>query len=88
MLDPLAAGRDELPGKHANTQVPKVIGAAVTYEVTGDPDGRKIAENFWKHRHEPLTFAQGGNSGPRAFFPERMPHATSGRKPPRRATSL
>ena len=30
------AGRDELPGKHANTQIPKITGAARSYEVTGD----------------------------------------------------
>jgi DUF1680 family protein len=71
VLDPLAAGRDELPGKHANTQVPKVIGAAVTYEVTGDPDGRKIAENFWDIVTSKYTFAQGGNSDHEHFFPER-----------------
>ena len=71
VLDPLAAGRDELPGKHANTQVPKVIGAAVTYEVTGDPDGRKIAENFWNIVTSRYTFAQGGNSDHEHFFPER-----------------
>jgi DUF1680 family protein len=71
VLDPLAAGRDELPGKHANTQVPKVIGAAVTYEVTGDPDGRKIAENFWNIVTSKYTFAPGGNSDHEHFFPER-----------------
>ena len=43
-LDPLAARRDELEGLHANTHVPKIIGAARMYEVTGDRRYREIAE--------------------------------------------
>jgi DUF1680 family protein len=45
-LDPLAAHRDELKGLHANTHVPKVIGAARMYELTGDPRYREIATYF------------------------------------------
>ena len=45
-LDPLAAHRDELKGLHANTHVPKVIGAARMYELTGDRRYRDIAEYF------------------------------------------
>jgi len=45
-LDPLAERRDELQGLHANTHVPKVIGAARIYEVTGDRRYRQIAEYF------------------------------------------
>ena len=45
-LDPLAAHRDELRGLHANTHVPKVIGAARMYELTGDTRYREIAQYF------------------------------------------
>jgi DUF1680 family protein len=45
-LDPLAERRDELQGLHANTHVPKIIGAARMYEVTGDRRYRQIAEYF------------------------------------------
>lgn len=45
-LDPLAGRRDELQGLHANTHVPKVIGAARIYEVTGDRRYREIAQYF------------------------------------------
>ena len=45
-LDPLADRRDELQGLHANTHVPKIIGAARMYEVTGDRRYRQIAEYF------------------------------------------
>jgi hypothetical protein len=46
ILDPLAERRDELQGLHANTNVPKMIGAARTYEVKGDRRHRQIAEYF------------------------------------------
>ena len=45
-LDPLAAHRDDLRGLHANTHVPKVIGAARMYELTGDTRYRDIAQYF------------------------------------------
>jgi len=82
ILDPLLAGRDELPGKHANTQIPKVIGAARGYEVANQSEGRPIAENFWKtvvHNH---SWAIGGNSDGEFFFspntaPEHLSSATA-----------
>jgi DUF1680 family protein len=46
ILDPLAERRDELQGLHANTNVPKIIGAARMYEITGDRRYRQIAEYF------------------------------------------
>jgi DUF1680 family protein len=46
ILDPLAERRDELQGLHANTNVPKIIGAARVYEVAGDRRYRQIAEYF------------------------------------------
>jgi DUF1680 family protein len=45
-LDPLAGHRDDLKGLHANTHVPKVIGAARMYELTGDARYRDIARYF------------------------------------------
>ncbi|MES1223338.1 MAG: beta-L-arabinofuranosidase domain-containing protein, partial [Bacteroidota bacterium] len=62
ILDPLAAGKDPLPGKHSNTQIPKIIGCARRYEVQGNDNDRKIAENFWGivvHHH---SYVIGGNS--------------------------
>ena len=46
ILGPLAARRDELQGLHANTNVPKMIGAARRYELTGELRYRQIAEYF------------------------------------------
>lgn len=68
ILDPLLAGRDELPGKHANTQIPKVIGAARGYEVANQAEGRPIAENFWRTVVRNHSWAIGGNSDGEFFF--------------------
>ncbi len=69
VLDPLAEGRDELKGRHANTQIPKVIGEAREYEATGDEKGRKIAENFWNFVVNQRSWVIGGNSEREHFFP-------------------
>jgi uncharacterized protein len=70
VMDPLAEGRDELAGKHANTQIPKVIGEARLYEATSDPRARAIAENFWSTVVAHHTYVNGGNSDDEYFFPE------------------
>lgn len=69
ILDPLAAGRDELPGKHANTQIPKIIGAARLYELTGDPKFAAIARNFYEIVLTNHTYVTGGNSDGEHFGP-------------------
>ncbi|CAN5404652.1 glycoside hydrolase family 127 protein [soil metagenome] len=62
VLDPLAKGEDDLPGKHSNTQIPKIIGLARLYEVTGDPTDRKTAAFFWDRVVNHHSYAIGGNS--------------------------
>ena len=62
ILDPLRDGRDELAGKHANTQIPKIIGQARLYEVAGDPKGRDIARFFWERVVGHHSYVIGGNS--------------------------
>jgi DUF1680 family protein len=62
LFDPLAAHRDELQGLHSNTQIPKIIGAARRYELTGDPRYRRIAEFFWETVTTQRTYATGGSS--------------------------
>ena len=61
-LDPLAARRDELQGLHANTHVPKIIGAARMYEVTGDRRYREIAEYFLAEVLTARNYAIGNTS--------------------------
>jgi len=61
-LDPLAAHRDELTGLHVNTQIPKVIGAARRYELTGEQRYRDIAEYFWQEVTSERSYCTGGTS--------------------------
>ena len=58
ILDPLARGEEILPGKHANTQIPKLIGLATRYELAGDVQDRAAAAYFWDrvvHHHSYVT---------------------------------
>ncbi|MGM0665892.1 MAG: glycoside hydrolase family 127 protein [Bacteroidota bacterium] len=69
ILDSLARGVDVLPGKHGNTQIPKLIGLARLYELTGDEQYRETAEFFWDrvvHNHSYVT----GGHGFREYFGE------------------
>jgi hypothetical protein len=61
-LDPLAERRDELQGLHANTHVPKIIGAARMYEVTGDRRYRDIVEYFLAEVLAARSYAIGNTS--------------------------
>ena len=61
-FEPLAAHQDKLAGLHSNTNIPKVIGAARGYELTGDERYREIAEYFWHTVAEHHSFAPGGTS--------------------------
>jgi len=62
ILDPLAAGRDELTKVHANTTIPKVLGAARRYDITGDQRSQDIAKYFWKEVTGWRSFCTGGSS--------------------------
>jgi hypothetical protein len=61
-FDPLAAGEDKLAGHHSNTNIPKAIGAARGYEVSGDERYRTIAWNFWHQVAEHHAYCTGGTS--------------------------
>ena len=62
VLDPLAQDTDSLPGKHSNTQIPKIIGLARLFELTGEPKDAKIAEYFWSEVAHHHSYVIGGNS--------------------------
>jgi DUF1680 family protein len=62
MLDPLAANEDQLSGNHANTNIPKMIGAARGYELTGDPKYAAISENFHRIVTQHHAYCTGGTS--------------------------
>lgn len=62
ILDSLSVRKDILPGKHSNTQIPKLIGTARRYQLTGNQKDFDIADFFWQtvvHNH---SYATGGNS--------------------------
>ncbi|MGU3646534.1 beta-L-arabinofuranosidase domain-containing protein [Microbacterium sp. C23T] len=78
LFQSLAAGNDVLNGKHANTMIPKIIGALKRYTVfTQNPDYYAMltstekqnlgmyltaAQNFWQIVTEHHTYATGANS--------------------------
>jgi len=69
LFDQLARREDTLDGLHANTQIPKVIGAAREYELTDDARYRDIATYFWDRVANHRSYANGGHSDDEAFFP-------------------
>ncbi len=69
VLDPLARHEDPLTGLHANTQIPKVIGAARIAELGGDAAGADLAAFFWQTVVGRRTVAFGGNSVREHFNP-------------------
>ncbi|KAK2811121.1 hypothetical protein FQN50_002457 [Emmonsiellopsis sp. PD_5] len=62
IFDPLASNQDKFDGLHANTQVPKWIGAAREFKATGTERYQDIALNAWDITIDAHTYAIGGNS--------------------------
>ncbi|MQM26262.1 beta-L-arabinofuranosidase domain-containing protein [Glycomyces albidus] len=62
ILDPLLERRDDLTGRHANTQIPKAVGYAATAALRGDSQLMEAARYFWREVVERRTVANGGNS--------------------------
>ncbi|MEU8053300.1 MULTISPECIES: beta-L-arabinofuranosidase domain-containing protein [Micromonospora] len=75
VFNPLASNSDQLNGLHANTQVPKWIGAAREFKATGTTRYRDIASNAWNMTVNAHTYVIGGNSQAEHFRP---PNAISG----------
>jgi len=69
VLDPLKEGDDILPGRHANTNIPKLISLSRLYELTGDTSCRKAAEFFWHTVTEHHSYVTGGNGNKEYFGP-------------------
>ncbi len=84
VLDPLAAGEDKLAGLHANTQIPKLVGAARLYELTGEAPFRDMSAFFWDRVANHHSYAMGGNSDHESFGP---PDTLNGRVSPFTAES-
>ena len=69
ILDPLARGEDILPGKHANTQIPKLVGLATLHELTGDAADRAAAAFFWDRVVNHHSYVTGGHCDHEHFGP-------------------
>lgn len=69
VFDPLARGEDALDGLHANTQIPKAIGAARDCAATGEPRYCRVAETFWRQVARHRSYVIGGDSEDEHFFP-------------------
>jgi DUF1680 family protein len=67
-FDPLAAGKDVLPAKHAYSHTIALSSGGQAYLHLGDPKYRAALENAWKFM-EPQRFASGG-WGPEEQFVE------------------
>ncbi len=78
VLDPLAAREDKLAGFHANTQVPKLVGLARLYDLTGEERYRTAARFFWERVTQHHSYAIGGNADREYFFgPDRIAQSLS-----------
>jgi DUF1680 family protein len=75
LLIPFSRGTDMLNGYHSNTQIPKFIGFARLYELTGEPVYGNAAKNFWHAVLANRSYAIGGNGDYEHFFaPEQFSH--------------
>jgi uncharacterized protein len=68
LLDAMAAGKDNLDNKHANTQVPKAIGFARIGELANEKSYTAAGAYFWQTVTTKRSLAFGGNSR-REHFP-------------------
>ncbi|MGC4088134.1 MAG: glycoside hydrolase family 127 protein [Polyangiaceae bacterium] len=64
LFTPISAGSDVLNGKHANTQIPKFIGALNRYRALGTAENfyYTAAQQFWAMVLKSHTYVTGGNS--------------------------
>jgi uncharacterized protein len=68
LLDPMSQGIDNLDNKHANTQIPKVVGFERIAELSHDQKYDKAGSFFWETVTTNRSLAFGGNSR-REHFP-------------------
>ncbi|HTL16088.1 MAG TPA: beta-L-arabinofuranosidase domain-containing protein, partial [Patescibacteria group bacterium] len=70
VLDPAEQQEDKLTGLHANTQIPKFIGNARQYELTGDSALKTAALFFWNTVTKERSYVIGGHSDGEMFSPK------------------
>ncbi|MDC8829684.1 glycoside hydrolase family 127 protein [Alteromonas gilva] len=70
ILDPLTKQQDKLTGLHANTQIPKIIGALRVAELDDDQVWIDAAKFFWQTVTQRRSVSIGGNSVREHFHDE------------------
>lgn len=65
---PLSMDSDALLGRHANTQIPKLLGSARMYELTGEEASRRVAVNGYRFIEGVRTYVFGGFSNYEFFL--------------------
>ena len=79
VIGPAAKREDKLTGEHANTQIPKFLGAAREYELMGDDRLRAASTFFWDNVVKERSYVIGGNSFGEIFTPkEKLSQALGG----------
>ncbi len=70
VIDPAEHQADKLTGLHANTQIPKFIGTARQYELTGDAVLQTASLFFWSTVTGERSYVIGGHSDGEMFSPK------------------
>ena len=70
VIGPAAKCEDRLTGLHANTQIPKFVGTARQYELTGDDWLKTASVFFWDTVAKERSYVIGGHSDGEHFSPK------------------
>ncbi len=62
IIRPLVNHQDHLKGLHANTTIPKIVGLARGFELTGIQELRTASEFFWREVVDARAYVTGGTS--------------------------
>jgi DUF1680 family protein len=80
VVDPLAQHHDILAGRHANTQVPKLMGELKRYVYSGNSTSGDAAKYFWDEVAYHHSFATGGHGKDEYFGePDKLNNRVDGR---------
>ena len=70
VIGPAARRQDTLTGLHANTQIPKFVGTARQYELTGEASLQTASRFFWDTVVKERSYVIGGHSDGEHFSPK------------------
>ncbi len=70
VIGPAMARQDKLTGLHANTQIPKFVGTALQYQLTGEEPLKTASIFFWDTVVHERSYVIGGHSDGEMFSPK------------------